>query len=92
MISQRTFRPRIKHLENEFLNEVLKHQVLHFKDSEYYFYDGNSTLILLVHKNIVSLYHDELSTDVMCTKYISERTLKCIKSAKKKLTTGAGNS
>lgn len=92
MISQRTFKPIIHSSVNNFLIEVLKNQELKYKDSEYYFDDGNSTLILFVHNNEVSLYHDELSTYVMNTKYISERTLKWIKNAKKKLTTDAANS
>lgn len=92
MISQRTFNPKIDHSLDTFLKEVLKHQELHYKDSEWYFDDGRSKLILFVDKNFVSLYHDELSTYVMQSKSISYKTLKCIKNAQKKLTSTAINS
>lgn len=92
MISQRTFNPVIDNSVNCFFQEVLKNQVLYYKDSEYYFNDGKSTLILKVQKNVVSLYHKELETYLVSTKNISNITLKCIKNAQKKLTTDLTNS
>lgn len=92
MISHRTFNPVIDHSLDTFLKELLKHQVLYYKDSEWYFNDGRSKLILFVDKNVVSLYHVQLDAYVMCTKNISHRTLKCIKNAQKKLTTEVINS
>lgn len=92
MISQRTFNPVIDHSLDTFLKELLKHQVLYYKDFEWYFNDGRSKLILFVDKNVVSLYHVQLDAYVMCSKNISHRTLKCIKNAQKKLTTEVINS